>query len=159
MAMSNRRNLLLSFGVLTVLLLTGCKQSTVYFHFENTPESGWEKSDAIVFNTEKLSADALCQEDLALRISGKYPFMRLTLIVEQTVFPAGKTMIDTLDCNLIDERGNAQGGGVSQYQFQFSIRKLQLHQGDSLQLSVHHDMKREILPGITSIGVRVKKGE
>ena len=157
MAIINRRHLLLSFLLLTVLLLTSCKQSTVYYHYENTPESGWEKTDVVVFDMDKMSADAVCQEELALRISNKYPFMRLTLIVEQTVFPAGETMIDTLDCNLIDERGNAQGRGVSQYQYMFPLRSLQLHKGDSLQLSVHHDMKREILPGITSIGIRVKK--
>jgi hypothetical protein len=32
-----------------------------------------------------------------------------------------------------------------------------LHRGDSLHLSVHHDMKREILPGITSVSIKLKK--
>jgi gliding motility-associated lipoprotein GldH len=157
MAMSNRHQLLLSFLLLTVLLLTGCKQSTVYYHFENTPENGWEKTDPVIFDVNKMTADAICQEELALRISNKYPFMRLTLIVEQTIFPSGETMIDTLDCNLIDERGNAQGNGVSQYQYMFPLKLLQLHSGDSLQFSVHHDMKREILPGITSVGIKIKE--
>jgi hypothetical protein len=26
-------------------------------------------------------------------------------------------------------------------------------------VEIHHDMKREILPGITSAGIRIKKGE
>lgn len=152
------RHYLLSVFLLAILLLTSCKQSTVYYHHENTPEGGWEKTDAVVFDMDKMRADAVCQEELALRISNKYPFMRLTLIVEQTVYPAGKTMTDTLDCNLIDERGNAMGQGVSQYQYIFPLKTLQLHRGDSLHMSVHHDMKREILPGITSVGIRVKKG-
>ena len=154
----NNRYHLLSFFLLTVLLLTSCKQSTLYYHHENTPESGWEKNDLLTFDVDRLRANATCQEEITMRISSKYPFMRLTLIVEQTVYPAGTTMTDTLDCNLIDERGNAIGRGISQYQYLFPLRTLQLHQGDSLHLSIHHDMKREILPGITSVGIRIKKG-
>ena len=66
-------------------------------------------------------------------------------------------MTDTLDCELIDERGNAIGQGVGQYQYLFPLKTMQLHQGDSLHLSVHHDMKREILPGITGVGIKVRK--
>ena len=153
----NNRYHLLSFFLLTVLLLTSCKQSTLYFHHENTPESGWEKNDQVTFDIDKLSDDATCLEEVTMRINSEYPFMRLTLIVEQTIYPAGATTTDTLDCDLIDERGNAIGQGVSQYQYTFPLKDQQLHRGDSLHLSVHHDMKREILPGITGIGIKVKK--
>ena len=83
--------------------------------------------------------------------------MRLTLIVEQTIYPSGVATTDTLDCKLIDERGNATGQGVSQYQYLFPLKTLSLQRGDSLHLEVHHDMKREILPGITSVGIKMKE--
>lgn len=153
----NNRRCLLSFLLLTIWLLTSCKQSTVYFHYEDTPESGWEKNDELFFNISKFDDEVSCQEELALCINNKYPFRRLTLIVQQTVFPTGNSMTDTLDCNIVDERGNAIGQGVSQYQYLFPLKSLQLHRGDSLHLSVHHDMKREILPGITSVGIKLKK--
>lgn len=153
--MTNRcRSLLL---LVTVCLLTACKQSTVYYHYEDISESGWEKNDRITFNIANINADATYQEELAMRISNKYPFMRLTLIVEQTIYPSGVATTDTLDCNLIDEGGNATGQGVSQYQYLFPLKTLPLQRGDSLHLEVHHDMKREILPGITSVGIRMKK--
>ena len=103
----------LTFILLAVCLFTACKQSTVYFHYEETPESGWEKNDLLTFDTDKLANDATYEEEVALRINGKYPFMQLTLIVEQTVYPAEHMMTDTLDCDLIDERGNAKGEGLS----------------------------------------------
>ena len=149
----------LTFILLAVCLFTACKQSTVYFHYEETPESGWEKNDLLTFDTDKLANDATYEEEVALRINGKYPFMQLTLIVEQTVYPAGHMTTDTLDCDLIDERGNAKGEGISQYQYLFPLKIIQLHQGDSLHLSVHHNMKREILPGVTSVGVKLSKKE
>lgn len=155
--MTNR--LFLSSCILiVVMLLTACKQSTIYYHCEDTPESGWEKNEHLTFDVGRLNSDATCQEELAVRISNRYPFMKVMLIVSQTIYPAGKTLTDTLDCNLINERGNAIGSGISQYQYLIPLKTLQLHQGDSLHLSVHHNMKREILPGITSVGIRIKKG-
>ena len=63
------RYYLLSFFLLAILLLTSCKQSTVYYHYENTPEGGWEKNDLLTFETNRMSDDAIYQEELALRIS------------------------------------------------------------------------------------------
>ena len=94
-----------------------------------------------------------------MRINNRYPYMQVRLIVQQTVYPSGLTTTDMLDCDLIDEHGNAMGQGVSQYQYIFPLKTLQLHRGDSLHVSVRHDMNREILPGITSIGIKLSKKE
>ena len=149
----------LSVILLMVLLFTACKWSTVYFHFEDVPESGWEKNDLVSFDLDKQTSDATYQEELALRISNKYPFMRLALVVEQTIYPAGNTVIDTLDCRLIDDSGIVMGQGVSQYQYLFPLKTLPLHCGDSLHLEIHHNMKRQILPGITGVGIKIQKKE
>ena len=71
--------------------------------------------------------------------------------------PSMETRRDTLNCDLIDKHGNNKRSGVSQYQYLFPLKTLPLQRGDSLHLEVHHDMKREILPGITSVGIRMKK--
>lgn len=31
--------------------------------------------------------------------------------------------------------------------------------GDSLQISVRHDMKREILPGVSDVGIKIEKAD
>ena len=146
--------------LLAVCLFTACNQSlTVYYHYEDTPESGWEQYDQLTFDTDRLADDATYQEEVALRINNRYPYMQVRLIVQQTVYPSGLTTTDMLDCDLIDEHGNAMGQGVSQYQYIFPLKTLQLHRGDSLHVSVRHNMNREILPGITSIGIKLSKKE
>lgn len=153
--MTNKRWLLCI--LLATCLLTACKQSAVYYHYEDTPEGGWEKNDHLIFDTYTFTEDASYQEEVAIRINNLYPFMQLTLIVNQTIYPSGYSMTDTLDCKLIDERGNVMGEGVSQYNYLFPLKTLQLHHGDSLHLSVRHGMKREMLPGITGVGIKVEK--
>jgi len=137
------------------VLLTACDHKTVYSHYEHTAVSGWERNDTLFFQTDTMSTDGIYQEQLGIRINGSYPFMAVTLIVTQTVLPTLQTCCDTLNCNLIDERGNAMGTGISEYQSIFPIRSIPLSRGHSLRIAVRHDMKREILPGICDIGIRL----
>jgi hypothetical protein len=36
---------------------------------------------------------------------------------------------------------------------------MMLNKGDSLEIKIRHDMKREILPGISDIGIMLNKHE
>ena len=95
--------------------------------------------------------------DLGLRINATYPFMGLTLIVEQFSYPDRKRRVDTVNCKLMDSNGKMKGYGIGSFQYTFHITDLDLQQGDSLHIGVRHDMKREILPGISDIGIILKK--
>lgn len=138
-----------------LLQFTACKKDTVYFHYTHTPLSGWEKNDTLTFQPPVIKQAGTYSEELGLRISEGYPFMSLNLIVEQTILPSHEKRSDTLQCNLIDKQSNIQGQGVSRYQFQFPLTSFNLKEGDKLYIAVRHDMKREILPGISDIGIRL----
>ena len=71
--------------------------------------------------------------------------------------PAMTVKSDTLSCRLIDETGNALGNGVSNYQYLIPLTSLTLKKGDRLRIAIRHDMKREILPGISDIGLRLRR--
>jgi len=143
--------------LLAVLLLTACKQRTVYYHYEHTPLSGWEKNDTLVFTTDTIAIDGTYSEEIGIRINGTYPFLQLNLVVEHLVMPAMTVKSDTLSCRLIDETGNALGNGVSNYQYLIPLTSLTLKKGDRLRIAIRHDMKREILPGISDIGLRLRR--
>ena len=57
----------------------------------------------------------------------------------------------------MDAKGNSMGVGMSYYQFRFPIRELPLHRADSVVVKIRHDMKREILPGISDVGYLLRK--
>ena len=50
-----------------------------------------------------------------------------------------------------------KGHGISTYQYNFHLTTLTLNEGDSLHIAVRHNMKREILPGISDIGIRLSQ--
>ena len=139
------------------VLLSACNRRTVFNHYEHTPVAGWEKNDTLSFYIGPMAEQGQYMEEIGLRISESYPFMGLHLIVEQTAYPSRETRSDTLKCNLIDEKGNAKGRGISHYQYIFHLTTLKLEQDERLHVAIRHDMKREILPGITDIGVRLTR--
>ena len=150
---SRQLHLLIVFTV--ALAFAGCNRKTIYHHYEHTPVAGWEKNDTLTF-TVKAKERAVVQRDVELRISGDYPFRRLNLVIEQTTYPAGISRRDTLNCDLIDPQGNIHGQGLSLYQYRFHMTDISLNEGDSLCVNIRHNMKREVLPGIADVGLRLR---
>ncbi|RRD02333.1 gliding motility lipoprotein GldH [Prevotella sp. OH937_COT-195] len=143
--------------VLFTLLLVACETKTVYHHFEPTQINGWERNDTLKFSVPAVYHAGYYKEKITLRISNDYPFMGLTLIINQTVFPGKRHISDTLNCRVIDRDGNIRGRGIGLYEYDYPLTRIKLNAGDSLQISIRHNMKREILPGIADIGVKLSR--
>lgn len=151
----NRKSHSLLSLCLVALVVAGCKNSRVYDHYEHTPLSGWEKNDTLFFDIPPVAQGGSFHEELSLRVNGAYPFMQLSMIVEQMQLPMGFHRADTLNLKLQDHDGRVMGHGVNYFQYSFPITNLQLNSGDSLHVIVRHNMKREILPGIADVGFRL----
>ena len=155
--MPNRNHTILYYLALGIVLLcVSCNSRTIYSHYAHTPLQGWEKNDSMRYGMT-IPLDGHYQETIGVRINNQYPFMGLTIIIDQTVFPSLETHCDTLNCDLVGEDGHMKGQGVNHYQYEFPLKSIALHQGDSVSIRIHHTMKREILPGISDIGVTLKR--
>lgn len=143
--------------LLLILGLVACGHQTIYHHYEHVSPSGWDKNDVQTFSVPAIQEAGRYHEEVELRISNDFPFLGLTLVVEQAVFPSGEKQSYTLDCSLVDESGMPKGQGVSYYQYQFPLTDIELNEGDSLQIRILHNMKREIMPGVSDIGISLRK--
>lgn len=151
------KSVFVSWTLFMAGVLLSCTGNKVYDRYVHTPVSGWEKNDTLVFNLQRMADSGDYASELGLRVTSDYPFMGLTLIVDQWVYPARRHYVDTLNCKLMDAKGNSMGVGMSYYQFRFPIRELPLHRADSVVVKIRHDMKREILPGISDVGYLLRK--
>lgn len=144
-------------AVIVANVFASCTTDTVYNTYDHTPLSGWEKNDTLSFDVPKMKQAGVYSQSLGVRMTEIFPFTSVSLIVQQTVYPSGKVVTDTIKCPITDSRGNFLGDGVSAYQYSFPIREISLNKGDSLHICVRHNMKREILPGVSDIGVKIVK--
>jgi len=148
---------LLYIAVSVTLLFSACKQKTVYNRYLHTSVTGWERNDTLFYAIPSMKEGGNYTEEVGVRINGEYPFLSLTLIIEQTRVSDQVMKRDTLQCDLIDKQGHYKGKGISHYQNTFHLKTIRLNKDDSLRIAIRHDMKREMLPGITEIGVKLSK--
>lgn len=144
-------------AVVLLLALSACNRKLVYDRYASTPISGWEKNDTLSFDIRPVSGMDTYYMWLGLRTSEDYPFTAVTLIVEQHIYPKDTIVNDTVKCQITDRHGNASGLGVNFHQYRFPVNSLQLQDGDSIHIRVRHDMKREILPGISDVGISLRR--
>ena len=140
-----------------LLVLSACNRKLVYDRYLSTPISGWEKNDTLSYDIRPVSGTDTYDMWLGLRTSEAYPFTAITLIVEQHIYPNDTIVNDAGNSKLTDRHGNASGTGVNFHQYRFPVTELQLQDGDSIHIRVRHDMKREILPGISDVGISLRR--
>ncbi len=138
-------------------MMTACQKATIYNRYLHTNANGWERNDTLRFVIPPIKQSGRYTEEVGLRTNGDYPFTDLTLIIEQTKVKTGITKRDTLECTLMSKQGHIEGAGISHFQYTFPLTTIELAQEEELDIVVRHDMKREMLPGITDIGIRIKK--
>lgn len=155
--MRKNKHTLLYIGGLFALLLMACNRQTVYNRYLHTPLNGWERNDTLRYFIPTIQEGGYYSEDIGIRIDGSFPFMKLDLIIEQTKLNTQEKRMDTLQCAVIDNHGHPIGNGISKYQYTFKLTTLKLNKGDSLRIAIRHNMKREMLPGISEVGVRLYK--
>ena len=152
----SRNHLFALLLFLTVaLVLSSCNRNTVYSHFAHIPVVGWDRGDTLFFTVSNLREGGVFTEELGLRSTNQYPYTSLTMIVKQEVFPSRFLQRDTVTVKMVDNEGNRLGGGLNLFQYTVPFAQVQLTETDSLVVSVTHYMKRDVLPGITEVGLTV----
>ena len=148
-----------SLWILTVaaMALASCERKVIYSHYEPTSVAGWGRSDTLTFCVAPVPEDGLYQEQVGLRITSDYPFMGLSLEVEQHMLHSLMVRRDTLHAEVVDRGGNFLGEGIGYFQYRFKLTELPLNAGDTLMVHVRHVMMREILPGVCDVGVTVRR--
>ena len=142
--------------VMTAAVDVSCATDTVYYSYAHTPVAGWEKNDTLTFNIPGMAAPGTYGQQVGLRMTSAFPFTSISLIVEQRIMPRGKVLTDTIKCPITDIRGNFLGDGISSFQYMFPLREVTLNKKDSIHVSIRHNMKREILPGVSDIGLKME---
>ncbi len=155
-------------GLFTACLLTACFPNTRYVDYHHTAVSGWEKDSVLVFLVPPLDEGGPYVEEIGLRTESSYPFLHLSLVVEQQVVSLGsaakdqvsrneKHIVDTLDLPIYEEDGSPVGLGLSVYRQELPFRFLNLQSGDSMVVKIHHNMRRRLLPGVSEVGIHLLK--
>lgn len=159
------RNKFLTILITVAMALACCNRTTVYHQYKHISPEGWNRTDTLYFHISTAKERVLLHEELELRTTCHYPFTNLSLIVEQIIYPShtdttfyssqNVRRVDTLNCCLIDKNGLTTGKGINYIQNHFQLADIGINKGDSIDIIVHHNMRKEVLHGIADIGIRI----
>ncbi len=157
-------------------LLVSCNNETVYHKFVNIEGGEWTKQNKFTFEAGSFDSDMTVEESVELRLWARdYPYGNISILVEQTLFPAKTKTVDTLTYVFSRRQGDKetrrqgdretgrQGDketrspdGPAFFQVSMPLKTLSLHKGDSLSVTLRHNMKCMALPGVVDVGVKLK---
>lgn len=155
----NHRAWVMGCWVLALALASACKEHVVYHAYRAVPIDGWEQTDLLTFGLDTVQAGGTYQISVGLRTTNAYPYQSLWLLIETQEYPSEALELDTLVCRLSDGRGHRRGSGIDTYQYRYPLTTKFLNQGQSLTFRVCHIMRREMLPGVSDVGIEVERVE
>lgn len=152
-------NKLSSILILTsLILLSSCKSNFVYTDSIPMTNNTWGLMNIPSFKfpiTDTINSNNIF---FTLRTGSSYPYRNIYFFVT-TISPDGKSISDTLQYNLADEKGKWYGRGFG------DIHELNLPYKSNVffplkgtyQLNIRHGMRIEELKGVYDIGLRIEK--
>jgi gliding motility-associated lipoprotein GldH len=140
------------------LLYTACNSNVVFTDSAVMKDNKWKLFDVPVFKVP--ISDTLNSNNVSftIRTGSAYPFRNIYLFVTATS-PDGKSITDTLQYFLADEKGKWYGKGFG------DIHELNLPNKSNVffplkgtyEFKIRHGMRLEDLTGVYDIGIRIEK--
>lgn len=159
--------------VVVLCLLASCQGNVVFHNYQPLSQDGWDRHDKVTFSVDTILQPGSYITFLCLRTTSEYPYRNFAATISQTVkhkdsktdskgkplTPPTTLYRKALGTEIIAEDGTAEGTGVTFYTQEIPVFKTNLTQQDAVQIDVKHDMRREIMPGIADIGIKLVREE
>lgn len=150
---------ILSKAFVTVLslffTLTGCDEHVLYHTYRHMPFQEWDIHDTLVFRTDTIPEDHTYSFNIEIRTNRQYPYKSIWLIAERRFAYPQQIWRDTVECALTDSTNRSKG--IHFYSSEVSLPSISLQQGQTGEIRFTHFMQRQTLPGISAVGLCIKR--
>lgn len=153
---TSRINSLLA--IIMMLLLVSCNGSLIYTDVAEMPDSAWNLFNNPDFSFPVNDTTKNTNIFFTIRTGSRYPYRNIFLFVT-TKAPDGKSITDTLEYEIADEKGNWLGKGFGDiHELKLPFRQnVFFPMKGTYHLIIRHGMRTEDLKGVYDIGLTVEK--
>lgn len=155
------KNSLFIFGLL-ILVVASCNFNSIYEKSQDIPNEEWNKNQVIRFDVPVTDTINGYRIIMNVRNSNEYPYSNLFLFIT-TSSPKGKSIKDTLEMTLADDKGRWLGtgfGGV--WSTRTALRNnmvIRFPSSGTYRIEVVQAMRDDVLAGIKDIGIKVERAK
>ena len=153
---THKRNLL--FIISFLLITISCGRNTIYIESVRFPSELWKLDNQADFNCVISDTSSVCDIFFTVRTGTSYPFRNIWLFVK-TTSPNGKSITDTLQYTLADEKGKWYGRGFGDIHELSLPYKTGIYfpQKGAYSFQIRHGMRIEDLKGVYDFGLKIEK--
>ena len=142
-------HILLSLILLTLVTASCSRDGEITCYEDITDPEGWYERDTIYLRPDTVTIAGTYQCDITIRTTVAYPYSNFSVLAKVE----GSQERHTLHFNISE-------GGTPYHEEQAMLGQLSLQKGASIVVAVKQNMRRETVPGIAAVGLRlVKVGE
>jgi len=143
-----------------ILFLASCGRDVVYTDTVPMKDKTWELDNIPDFNVRINDTSQLNDISFTIRTGSSYPFRNLYLFVS-AYSPDGRTVSDTIEYKLADEKGNWFGKGFGDiHELSLPYRSnVYFPVKGSYRFKIRHGMRIGSLTGVYDFGLRIVKTE
>lgn len=138
---------ILTHLILLCLLITSCSREGEIACYEDiTDPEGWYEKDTIYLRTDSVSAAGLYQCYINIRTTAAYPYRNFSVIAQVQGTKNRRILHYDITSN-----------GATYHEQQATMGQIALQRGDSVVVAVKQNMRRETMPGIAAVGLKLVK--
>ncbi|MCX6332941.1 MAG: gliding motility lipoprotein GldH [Bacteroidia bacterium] len=153
---TGRSNFILS--VIMLFAISSCNSNVIYTDEAVMPDMTWNLFSNTDFSFPVTNTTESTDLYFTIRTGSQYPFRNIFLFVT-TSAPDGKSITDTLEYEIADEKGNWLGKGFGDiHELKLPYRKnVFFPVKGTYHFKIQHGMRTGDLKGVYDIGLRVEK--
>ena len=150
--------IILLLCIVLSFMVCSCNSNVLFTDSVSMAKEEWTLENVATFTP--LIKDTISSNNIffTLRTGSSYPFRNIYFFVS-TTSPAGKTITDTLQYMLADEKGKWYGkgsGDIHELRLPFKSN-VYFPASGTYSFKVRHGMRSETLKGVFDIGLRIEK--
>jgi gliding motility-associated lipoprotein GldH len=144
--------------IVSLMMISSCNSNIIYTESVAIPDNTWSLTNIPEFSFPVRDTDVRTNVYFTLRTGSLYPFRNIYFFVTASS-PDGKSISDTLEYNLADEKGNWYGkgfGDIKELNLPFKSNVFFPVKG-TYKFKVQHGMRIGDLKGVYDLGLNIEK--
>jgi gliding motility-associated lipoprotein GldH len=146
------------FLIPILLLIASCSRNTLFTDTVTIPDKTWKLTNIPEFSYDSEDTLTKTNVSITIRTGSDFPFRNIFLFVT-AVSPDGKSITDTLEYQLADEKGNWYGkgpGDINELNLPYRANVFFPLKG-AYVFRIQHGMRAGDLKGVYDLGLRIEK--
>ncbi len=149
-------SLLILFVSILSLLISCIDQDILLHEYSAIDNEEWNINDSLHFEVDSVMHSGKYETTLELRTNAKYPYRNISIVMTQSLRNGNNIISKTLNYDIVDAQGNKNGEGITYLTHRIPFCTMDLQNGDTIDITIKHNMQDNILPGITDVGVLIE---